>query len=262
VSSEPEDDKSAYWAHKRYKFEMYGAEDVKADYDQRYRSILDRVLKVAGPVRSVVDFGCGSGNFLSFAERQGLEATGVDLDAAAVAAACDRGLRAFVPGELDSNLADRSVDMVTLWDVIEHIPDPEGFMSDVLRKVRPGGILVLETPDATFPVRPVARFLHYATAGRIRLVRRMYYWEHKVYFSVEGLRRLLAAQGCEVLAVVKLTSPKAKMSRLFEMSASSGRLDARVISRCWPFFEAVTRRLGAGNKIILVGRTQSAAGSA
>lgn len=258
--TEPE--ASAYWAHKEYKLDVYGSPDVQHDYDKRYQFVLDRVVSQAGNVSSVVDFGCGSGNFLSFAKRQGLDATGVDVDPTAVAAARSQSLRAFFPDEVDAHVQDRSVDMVTLWDVIEHIYDPDDFLSDVLRKVRPNGVLVIETPDATFPIRPLARFLYYISAGRIRLVRRIYYWEHKVYFSVEGLRRLLANHGCEVLAVMKLTSPQAKMARLFQMSANSGRLEARFISRCWPFLESLTRRLGAGNKIVLIGRTSPAPVSA
>lgn len=255
LEAEPEE--SRYWVHKEYKFDVYGSSDVKRDYDQRYRAILDRAVCEGGKVSSVVDFGCGSGNFLSFAEREGLEATGVDVDASAVAAARSNGLRAFLSSELDAHIADHSVDMVTLWDVIEHISDPSTFLCDVLRKVRPNGLLIIETPDGTFPVRPLARFLHYISAGRIGLVRRLYYWEHKVYFSVEGLRRLLADHGCDVLAVMKLTSPQAKMARLFEISAKRGRLEARLMSRLWPFLEALTRRLGAGNKIVLIGRASS-----
>ncbi len=254
---EAEPEESQYWVHKQYKFDVYGSSDVKRDYDQRYRMILDRAVREGGEVSSVVDFGCGSGNFLSFAERGGLKATGVDVDATAVAAAQSNRLRAFLSSELDAHVEDHSVDMVTLWDVIEHISDPGTFLSDVLRKLRPNGLLIIETPDGTFPVRPVARFLHYISAGRIRLVRRLYYWEHKVYFSVEGLRRLLASHGCEVLTVMKLTSPQAKMARLFEISANRGRLEARLISRLWPFLEALTRRLGAGNKIVLIGQVSS-----
>lgn len=254
-----ESDESQYWAHKKYKFDVYGSQDVQLDYDGRYRTVLDRARAVAGPIRSVLDFGCGAGNFLSFAEREGLEATGVDLDASAVAAAGDRGLRAFVPGDLDGQVPDRSIDVITLWDVIEHIPDPSQFLTDVLRKARPAGIVIIETPDATFPLRPVARALHHLSGGRIRLVRRMYYWEHKVYFSVEGLSRILAAHGCEVLAVMKMTSPRAKMSHLFEMSAKSGRIESRMLSALWPFLETVTRTLRAGNKIVLIARTGAGA---
>jgi 2-polyprenyl-3-methyl-5-hydroxy-6-metoxy-1,4-benzoquinol methylase/rRNA maturation protein Nop10 len=246
---------SSYWAHKQFKFDVYGAPDVQLDYDRRYRSVLERAASAAGPIRSVVDFGCGSGNFLSLAEREGLDATGVDLDASAVEAARSRGLRAFVPDELDAGVPDRSVDVATLWDVIEHITEPSEFLTDVLRKVRPHGLVIIETPDATFPLRPIARGLHYLSRGRIRLVRRLYYWEHKTYFSEAGLRRLIEANGGDVIAVIKMTSPRAKMSHLFEMSARGGRLEARIVNRLWPLMESATRKLGAGNKIVLIGRT-------
>jgi hypothetical protein len=45
------------------------------------------------------------------------------------------------------------------------------------------------------------------------------------------------------------------MSHLFEMSARGGRLEARIVNRLWPLMESATRKLGAGNKIVLIGRT-------
>ncbi|MGZ6791729.1 MAG: methyltransferase domain-containing protein [Mycobacteriales bacterium] len=245
-------DDSRYWETKDYKVGIYGSPDVQEDYRRRYRSVLATVQEAAGPIRSVLDVGCGTGNFLALAESLGMTATGVDIDPRPVAEARTHGLTAWTPEELDAHVPDRSVDAVTLWDVLEHVLVPGPFLDDLLRKLRPGGLVVLEVPDGTFPLRTVARGLHQVTGGRVRLARRLYYWEHKTYYSPEGLRALLAEHGARTLLVRRLTSPRAKMAHLLDRSAQSGRFEARFWSRAWPLLETATRRAGAGNKLLLV----------
>lgn len=147
------------------------------------------------------------------------------------------------------------MDAGTMWDVIEHIVDPRPVVRDLVRKIRPGGALVIETPDANFPVRPALRWLRCASRGRIKLSGKMYYWEHKVYFTEEGLSRLVRSEGCEVVKVLRMNSPHVKMTKIFQHSAAQGNLAGRVLYRTWPFLDGATRRLGLGNKLILVART-------
>ena len=247
-------DESRYWEHKEYKIEMYASTDVRDDYDDRYRTVLARVQAEIGEIRTVLDVGCGVGNFLSLAGREGLDAVGVDVDPRPVEAARGAGLRAYTTAELDQHVPDATMDAATMWDVIEHVVDPGALLRDAVRKLRPGGLVVIETPDALFPLRPVARGLHYASGGRAGLARRLYYWEHKTYFSERGLRRLLAAVGCETVIVERLTSPRAKMTHLLARWAEDG-MAARLLSRTWPVLEATTRHLGRGNKLLVVART-------
>jgi len=245
---------SEYWSDP-YKFELYADRAVRRDFDQRYRRVFDHVEESFGPVRSVVDVGCGVGNFLEFAGRQGWTSTGYDVDSDAVKTAQARGLMAALdPEDLDRLVEDGSVDAGTLWDVVEHLADPAPVLLRLASKIRPGGALVIETPDADFPVRPVVRWLRSISGGRIKLAGRMYYWEHKIYFTVEGLRRLLRRVGCEVVWITHENSPRVKMSRLWERSATEGRLASKVMVRAWPWLDLATRLLGMGNKIILVAR--------
>lgn len=245
---------SEYW--EQYKFDVYGSEDVRRGYHERYDLGFAMVRSRIGQVGSVLDVGCGIGNFLDWATRQGLEAVGVDVDAGAVATVRGRGLAAALPEDLDSLLGgDGTTDVVTMWDVVEHVYDPAEFVGSFVPRLRPGGALLLETPDAAFPVRAVFRALHHVSRGRIDFAGSMYYWEHKVYFTEEGLRRLLAAHGCEVLAVRRLTSPRAKMQHEFaHRLETKATVSKRLLSRWWPVTEAVFRRLGWGNKLIVLAR--------
>ena len=248
---------SRYWVKKDYKVDIYGAADVQADYQQRYRDALRRVRGVTPQLRTVLDVGCGTGNFLALAEAEGLTALGADIDSRPVAEARRRGLTAFVTEDMDQHVAKGSVDAVTLWDVIEHVLDPGEFLDSILPKVRPGGVVVIEAPDGTFPLRTVARSLHYVSQGRVPLARRLYYWEHKTYFSPRGLSALLRTRGFETVIVRRLTSPRAKMAHLLEHDAGRARWGVRMWRAAWPIAETTTRLVGAGNKILLVAQAPS-----
>lgn len=245
---------SEYW--EEYKFAVYDSDDVRRGYDERYDLAFGMLRARAGEVGTVLDVGCGVGNFLDWARRHGLEAVGVDVEPRAVAAARSRGLTAAVPDELDEVLGSSGhVDVLTLWDVVEHVFEPDAFLGRFVPRVAPGGALLLETPDAAFPVRAVFRALHWLSRGRVDLVGAMYYWEHKVYFTEAGLRRLLAAQGCELVEVRRLTSPRAKMAHTFSHDLERHpSLAGWFLAWAWPLAERIFGRLGWGNKLVVLAR--------
>jgi SAM-dependent methyltransferase len=259
LSAAAGDPVSEYWED--YKFGLYSSTAVQRDYERRYVTSLRIAERFAGPVRSVLDVGCGIGNFVAFAQRESMTAYGIDVDAAAVRSARERGLRVRRSDELDDLLPDRSVDAITLWDVIEHLYDPEPVIRPLLRKLRPDGLLLLETPDAAFPVRGAVRAAHTASGGRFDVTGHLYYWEHKIYFTETGLRSILGRFGCEVLHVRRDTSPRAKMQEIFRHYAPESWSD-RIAARVWPVMETGARRLGRGNKLILVARRRAHDGAA
>ena len=102
----------------------------------------------------------------------------------------------------------------TLWDVIEHTSEPAILLEQACAALAPGGALFFETPDARFPLRKGTLGMHRATGGRVDRTGALYYWEHKVYFTESGLRRLLDRHGMRTVAVERWTSPRAKMTKL------------------------------------------------
>lgn len=94
---------------------------------------------------TLFDVGAGVGDFLVQARDDGFEPTGNELSEEVVQFAYHRhGFRL----SLDSLAAQTpaSVDVVTMWCVLAHVPDPQTFLEEALRMVRPGGILFLRTP--------------------------------------------------------------------------------------------------------------------
>jgi SAM-dependent methyltransferase len=227
---------------------------VRAGFAARYDRMLADATAAVGPIESVLDVGCGIGNFLEYARDRGIRAIGTDVEADAVSAARANGLDAHVTAELDAAVPDGSVDAITLWDVIEHLPEPLAVVRDVVRKLRPGGALLFETPDAAFPVRTAVRALHAATGGRANLTGPLYYWEHKVYFTAAGLTALLDRAGADTVSVRRETTVREKLAAQFEHDAQRGWRLHRVLARTWPALETAARRAGRGNKLMLVAR--------
>lgn len=241
---------SAYWED--YKFAVYSNPAVRADYQRRYEHLLGLAEQRVGAVRSLLDVGCGIGNFLAYASGRGIDAVGVDVEARAVEAARDRGLRAYLVDELDREVPDGSLDAATMWDVVEHLLDPLDGVTSMARKVRPGGALLFETPDAMFPARRAVLALDRISRGRADLTDPFYYLEHRTYFTEDGLRRLLERCGCRLMMVERVPSPRHKMSGLFAAEGADGDRVKALLARGWPVLESIASRVRLGNKLLAV----------
>src|SRR3954451_22255349 len=108
------------------------------------RSELDR-LELPRPWR-ILDAGCGSGRTMEMLAGYG-EVSGVDLSAAAVATARNRGFHDVRRGRLEALPWDNaSFDVATCLDVVEHVPDDRRALAELRRVVRPGGFLLVTVP--------------------------------------------------------------------------------------------------------------------
>jgi 2-polyprenyl-3-methyl-5-hydroxy-6-metoxy-1,4-benzoquinol methylase len=94
----------------------------------------------------LLDFGCADGYFLELARNAGWEVAGVEVAAAMAEAAAER-LGIPIRSSLD-DLPDSNFDVITLWEAIEHLPRPVSDLQRLYRRLRPGGALMLSTPNA------------------------------------------------------------------------------------------------------------------
>ena len=113
-----------------------------------YRDFIDRF--VAGRSGRLLDMGCGLGFFLkAVAPHPNWEAHGCEISPAAVRYARQTlGLPNVICARLeDAALSDDSFDVVTMWDVLDHLRQPDPVLRHCHRLLRPGGICFLRTPN-------------------------------------------------------------------------------------------------------------------
>jgi len=124
-------------------------EDVFRGSEDRVRELLAPYVELVRDYAPVLDVGCGRGEFLDLLTAAGIEARGVDSDAGMAARATARGLDVTVADGVEylRGLADESLGAITAFQVIEHLPTPllEQFLLVARRKLRPGGLLIVET---------------------------------------------------------------------------------------------------------------------
>ncbi len=117
--------------------------------ERTFERCLDRVEAVAQPPGArVLDIGAAGGSFLAVARKRGYQPDGCEPSAWMCGFAKDHYGLDLHPGTLfDLPLAEGSVDLLTLWDVLEHTPDPRAVLDRAGSLLAPGGLLVLTYPD-------------------------------------------------------------------------------------------------------------------
>src|ERR1700688_2285559 len=152
---------------------------------QRYLGVV-RALGVPHP--RLLDFGAGIGTFVRAARDEGWDAVGVERSASAVESA--RGEHSV---ELNADLSavETDFDVITMWDVIEHLRDPRGTVEALRAHLRPGGWLVMETGN-------------WESWGRLLAADAwaLYLFDHQYYFSPRSLEEMLSRAGYRDFRVV------------------------------------------------------------
>jgi SAM-dependent methyltransferase len=106
----------------------------------------------------LLDVGTGFGFFLAEMKKKGWDVTGVEISQKGMDYARDVLGLAIYPGPLEkANFPDRYFDAITGFYVIEHLPQPIGFLRECHRILKPGGLLLLRYPHTT-PIKNLLQF--------------------------------------------------------------------------------------------------------
>jgi ubiquinone/menaquinone biosynthesis C-methylase UbiE len=149
--------------------------------------------------RRLLDVGCYTGIFIEIANTAGWDALGVDPSAWAVNEARKTGLK-VVEGTLSTvPFPDEHFDVITMWDVIEHLGDPAGELARAHQLLRPGGTLVVHTMD-------LDSLFARTMGGRWPWLMEM----HLFYFTRQTLRNMVESAGFRVIRSL----PQGRYTRL------------------------------------------------
>jgi SAM-dependent methyltransferase len=133
------------FAHRIHPIALRG----KAWLDARRLAAIRR--RLARPPTTYLDVGCGDGRFLRAMERLGIPRDllfGLELDHRIATRLREEGYQVECARvETSTLVADASLDLITMFHVIEHLATPVETVAKLARWLRPGGILALETPN-------------------------------------------------------------------------------------------------------------------
>src|SRR2546421_3464656 len=169
---------------------MYGGRDDKLlPLEPGHKYFLADPL--APPSGTLLDIGCGSGNFLAAARDAGYRVTGIELDRKAARCAKERlGLQRVLPltiSEFSEQFAGERFDVVTFFEVLEHQAVPVEFLQKAKLCVQPGGVIALSVPNRE-RWRTGPDVLDYPP-------------NHFLRWNTASLRTFLSAQGFEVVSI-------------------------------------------------------------
>jgi len=143
-----------YYPYSKYTDQFAPAIEDDPSFVRRLNRLyhMERICRAVERVKRegrLLDVGCATGNFLERMRRRGnWRVQGVEINEEAARYARDRfGLDVF-GGELGAaGYADRSFDVVTLWNVLEHLHSPLDTLSEVRRLLKDDGVLILTVPN-------------------------------------------------------------------------------------------------------------------
>jgi SAM-dependent methyltransferase len=164
----------------------------------RYSEILALIEAHLHARGRLLEIGCGAGLFLAAAGRAGWQASGIEVSPVAVAFCRDTlGVEVVECDAEQMPATTAPFDVVVMFDVIEHLFEPMAVLGAVRSILRPGGMLVITTPN-------------FNALSRLVLGRQ---WailsplEHLFYFSEPTLRRALTRHGFADIRFVRRYGP-------------------------------------------------------
>jgi len=196
-------------------FDFYQTYDVVGEHDAYFkdvwgpnalqtpegRDIAERaswVLGIAPKPDRLLEVGSGHGLFLKVMRDAGVQAEGVELHAGAAKKSAELYGVKVHHGTLESFAGDRYA-VIAVWDLIEHVADPNPLLAKVHALLPGGGHLFIETPDEEALLDRAVLLL--ARIGVTWPADLFYGIHHLVLFRRQSMRRLLDRHGFEVIDI-------------------------------------------------------------
>lgn len=172
---------------------------------------LDLINSLQSSKGNLLDIGAGTGEFLAVAQQNGWQTVGVEPSEKAKSIAIKKGV-SFV--ENSSMLSDASIDVITMWHVLEHVPDVEQQIRELSRLVKPNGTILIAVPNFnSFDAE------YYGTFWAAYDVPR-----HLWHFSKTAIKSLFQKQGLQLVQVLPMKFDAFYVSMLSE-KYKSGKMN-------------------------------------
>jgi len=160
--------------------------------------------KFSKPCR-LLDVGCATGVFLSMMKKKGWDVEGVEIsEELASYVRMNFSIKTHTKDLTREKLISEPFHVITLFDVIEHIPDPNLMISACKSLLAPGGILLMRTPTEDGLLRGIAKTIYRMSLKKIEFPMHWFYsFEHIHSFSLNTLSAILEKHGFSVIKVFR-----------------------------------------------------------
>lgn len=159
----------------------------------------------------ILDIGAGVGDFLSVAKNDGWETIGIEPSEKAKAIAIKKGV-SFV-NDL-SELESHSFDVITMWHVLEHVPDLENQIAILKRLIKPNGTIIIAVPN--FKSFDANHYKEFWAAFDVPI--------HLWHFSKTAIEKLFAKENLKLTEVLPMKFDSFYVSLLSE-KYKTGKMD-------------------------------------
>jgi SAM-dependent methyltransferase len=224
----------------------------KRYYLQTFRKRMVWIKTYAGWGGRLLDVGCAAGFFLQVAKERGWQVQGVE-PAAYVAdyAQNQLGLEVFKGTLEEAQFPEESYEVVTIWDALEHMPDPHKTLTQVHHLLKPEGLLVLSTHNIDSWLAKMMGVRWYQFGLQL----------HLYYFSPGTLTQILRDTGFCVINITRRSAGKVCSLRFLvdKLAAFNGTLYklADGLLSAYPMLAGSSIYINPGDEMIICARKES-----
>lgn len=167
------------------------------------RDKVNLITKLQPQKGMLLDIGAGTGDFLQEAKNQNWNGTGIEPSEKAKSIAITKGV--LFAADLVS-LEDHSFDVITMWHVLEHVPDLEKQIQELKRLLKPSGTIVIAVPNyKSFDAQHYGKFWAAYDVPR-----------HLWHFSKTAIEKLFARENMKLMQVLPMIFDSFYVSLLSE----------------------------------------------
>lgn len=186
----------------QYLFKVENIEEKTAqELKEYFKEVIQYVHK-----GNLLDLGCAQGDFLARLDKNKWNLFGADISSEAI----KKGQTKYphlnlIKGELEEiNFSNNFFDVITLWDVIEHLKDPASILRECYRILKPSGVIVIKTPNENSLLTKLGILFYRITFGKANsFLKKIYNLSHINSFSPESLSFNLKRTGFKALKTIQ-----------------------------------------------------------
>jgi 2-polyprenyl-3-methyl-5-hydroxy-6-metoxy-1,4-benzoquinol methylase len=173
------------------------------------------ILKKLSPNKNILDYGCGTAQLLGYLKKKGWSVCGVEPSAIARANA-DQNID---PSEVMEDLSQvtNTYDVITLWHVLEHIPQPEDLLRQLQRHLTPTGRILIAVPNLNTweSTKYGSNWAAYDTP------------RHLWHFTQDSMARIAKKTNLQIIEIIPMIQDAFYVSMLSEKYKNHGQLGVK-----------------------------------